>query len=133
MCYGRESEFPPTEAVVCVPNVNLHVPRIGVGAISESRQIGGNWSVGNRSSLLQKRLCVSNVIYTFTNWGRSDLRIATHRRELECRESEGISIALLIQSLDPSYRGCVTVGNRNSLLQKRLCVSNVNLHVPEFR
>ena len=42
--------------------------------------------------------------------------MATDRRELESRESEGISIALLIQSLDPSYRGCVTVGNRSSLL-----------------
>ena len=62
--------------------------RISVGVISESRQIGGNWSVGNRSSILQKRLCVSNVIYTFPNFGRSDLRIATDWRELECRESE---------------------------------------------
>ena len=35
--------------------------RISVGAISESRHIGGNWRVGNRSSLLQKRWCVSNV------------------------------------------------------------------------
>ena len=58
------------------------------------RHIDGNRRVGNRSSLLQGAI------------GRSDLRMATDRRELKRRESEGISIALLIQSLDPSPGMC---------------------------
>ena len=93
---------------MCVKHKFTH-PRITVGAISESRRIGGKRRVGNRNSLLQEVfVCVK--------------RKRTHPR-------------IAVGAISESRRigGKRRVGNRNSLLQRRLRVSSVNLRAHELR